>query len=211
MNQPSSARCQMSSQSASSIFLQSGSWKLTATRGFSAIEVIIVITISTLVMIMLANMFVTFNTSYTYQNARINTSSSAALFLNELSDYSLQASQIVSSRTFSSATYTTGSTTVIFELPAIDSSGNVLASTYDYVVFFASSTNLYRIVDANAGSTRLDGTKLLSDVLSNVTLTYDNVTPSSATSIVVNVLTQAVVKGKTAQSHLRQTVYLRNR
>jgi hypothetical protein len=100
---------------------------------------------------------------------------------------------------------------VVFEIPSINSSGNILSNTYDYAVLFSSTTNIYRIMDANASSARVDSTKKLTDVLQNLTLTYDNGTPSAANSIMVNILTSTTTKGKTPKTHLRQTIYLRNK
>jgi prepilin-type N-terminal cleavage/methylation domain-containing protein len=194
-----------------SLCLEARRSKLAAIRGFSAIEVLIVIAVSSLIMLALSNIFVTYYDSYAYQNAYINTSVSATTFLNDMNDLSLQASEIVSSHAFAGVTYTTGSTTVVFEIPSVNSSGEILANTSDYAVLFSSTTKLYRIMDADASSARLDGTKQFTDVLQNLTLTYNNPTPSSASNIVVNVLTQSTAKGKTATTHLMQTVYLRNK
>src|SRR4051812_12219701 len=103
-------------------------------RGFSFMELVIVMAISVILMLALVEIYVTFGNSYLYQNAGINISSSAAAFLNEFSDLGFQADAIVASRTVSGTTYTSGSTTVIFELPAINSSGDVVANAYDYAI-----------------------------------------------------------------------------
>src|SRR5882724_11083113 len=113
--------------------------------GFSVIELIIVIAISVVVLLAVSEIYITFGNSYLYQNANINASASAAAFLNEFNDMGLQADAIVTSRTVSGTTYTTSSTTVVFELPAQDSSGDIVASTYDYAILYASSTYAYRI------------------------------------------------------------------
>jgi prepilin-type N-terminal cleavage/methylation domain-containing protein len=181
------------------------------TRGFSVIEVLIVIVVASVVSLALSEIFLTYYDSYAYQNANINAASSAALFLNELNDLSLQADAIVGSRAFSGTTYTSGSTTVVFELPSINSSGDVIASTYDYTVLYASSTNIFRIMDADASSARADGTKKLSDALGNLTFTYNNATPSLASQVSANVTTLAISKKHTANTRLVQTVYLRNK
>lgn len=184
---------------------------MSGSRAFSLIEVIIVVAISALVAGALANIFFYYNSSYLYQNASVNVSSSAASFLNEMSELALQAKTISTSRAVSGTTYTTGSTTVVFELPAMNSSGDVLPNAYDYAILYATSTHLYRILDVHGSSVRKASTVQYSDVLSNLTLTYDNATPANATSITVDLSTATTSRGKTAATQLKQTVYLRNK
>jgi type II secretory pathway pseudopilin PulG len=180
-------------------------------RGFSTIEVVIVVAISAIVLLAVTEIYVTYNNSYIYQNARINDASSAARYLGEFSDLGLQADAVSASRTVSGTTYTTSSSTVVFELPAINSSGDVIANTYDYAIFYASSTGAYRTLDSNGSSARVAGTKKFSDVLNNLTFTYDSGTPSSATTVTADITTKSVVKQETFITHLKQQVYLRNK
>jgi len=180
-------------------------------RGFSLMEVVIVIAISVILILAVTEIYVTYSNSYLDQNAAINTSSSAAAFLNEFNNIGLQADAIVSSRTVSGTAYTTGSSTVIFELPAINSSGDVLSNTYDYAIFYSSSTGAYRLLDTNGSSARSSGTKLFSSFLSNLTFTYDNASPTSASGVTADITTQSTVKQTTYNSHLKQQVYLRNK
>jgi type II secretory pathway pseudopilin PulG len=180
-------------------------------RGFSTIELIIVIAISVILMLAVVEIYVTYSNSYLYQNAAINTSSSAAAFLNEFNDMSLQADAIVASRSVSGTTYTTGSTTVVFEIPAINSSGDIISNSFDYAILYASSTGAYRLLDVNGSSARVAGTKKFSDFVNNLTFTYDNASPTAASSVTADITTKSIVKQETFTSHLKQQVYLRNK
>jgi hypothetical protein len=180
-------------------------------RGFSTVEVVIVVAISAIVLMAVTEIYVTYNNSYVYQNANINDAASAALYLGEFNDLGLQADAVSASRTVSGTTYTTGSTTVVFEIPAINSSGDVIANTYDYAIFYASSTGAYRILDVNGSSARTAGTKEFSDVVDNLTFTYDSGTPSSASTVTADITTKSTVKLETFTTHLKQQVYLRNK
>ena len=178
--------------------------------GFSLLEVIIVIFISAVVVLAVFEIYITLSKTYLLQHASINASSGAAAFVNELQDMAHQADAIETSASISGTTYTSGSTTVVFELPAVNSSGDVLSNTYDYVTLYATSTNAYRVIDANASSARVDGTKKLSDVVQNLTFTYDTGTPSTATAVTIDMTTATTVKSNTVQTRLKQQVYLRN-
>jgi prepilin-type N-terminal cleavage/methylation domain-containing protein len=196
----------------SRIFLAPGTWHLTAKpRGFSLIETVVVIAISAIVMLGVYEIYITFGNSYLYQNARINNASGAALFMNEFNELSLQASAIVTSRTISGTTYTTGSTTLVYEIPAINSSGDIVATTYDYAILYSSSTNAYRILDANGSSARISGSKRLSDTLSNLTFTYNDTATTSSTAVTADITTNTTVKSQNFSTHLIQQVYLRNK
>ena len=182
-----------------------------SSRGFSVPEMVVIIFLSSVVFLGISQIYITYNSSYLYQNASINASLSAASFVNETADMALQASNIVASRTVSGTLYTTGSTTVILEIPSIDNDGDIITSTYDYAILFGSTTEAYRIMDAAASSARLDGTKMFSEVVSNLTFTYDNASPTVATALTVDITNQTAVKQQVVSTHLKQTVYLRNK
>jgi prepilin-type N-terminal cleavage/methylation domain-containing protein len=189
-----------------------GTWQLTAnSRGFSLIETVVVIAISAIVMLGVYEIYLTFGNSYLFQNAQINNASGAALFMNEFNDLSLQASSIATSRDVSGTTYTTGSTTLVYEIPAVNSSGDIVAAAYDYAIFHASSTDVYRILDANGSSARTSGTKRLSDTLSNLTFTYNDTATTSSTAVTADITTKTTVKSQNFSTRLIQQVYLRNK
>lgn len=121
-----------------------------------------------------------------------------------------QSDQIVSSHTFSGTPYSTGTATVVFELPSIDASGVVIAGSHDYIGITASGTQAYRFIDAAAGSARTSGTKLLAKSLSALLFTYDNASLSSVTSVAVDATTTSASHGKTAELHVYDHVYLKN-
>jgi len=122
----------------------------------------------------------------------------------------LQATQVVAAHTFSGVGYTSGTTTVIFELPSLDASGAVIPSTYDYVGVYAAGTQAYRITDMAPSSTRVGGTKMLTNSLDALAFTYDNASFASVASVTVDATTTATVRGTLTQLHLREHIYLRN-
>jgi prepilin-type N-terminal cleavage/methylation domain-containing protein len=180
-------------------------------KGFTLIETIVVLVIGVCTLMALVNLFFMFNNVYGYQQAFIATAGSASTVLNSLETYVAQAEQVLSSRTISGTTYTTGASTLVLQLPAIDSSGSVIANAKDYVVFYASSTKLYARVSPDASSVRTGGTKQLSGTLQSITFTYDSGTVTEATSVSIDVQTRSQYKTTPVQSRLTETIYLRNR
>ena len=179
-------------------------------RGFTLVEVVIVIFLFTLVMLAVVDLFISFNTSYSKQVANIGTAQSAAAFMNEVQRDVLQANSVAASHLYSGTTYTSDASTLVLTLPSVDASGNVVATMYDYAIFYLTGSTTYRIMDVDASSARAPGSKKLSDVMSYLTFTYNNVTPSSATNVTVDATTSATVKTQTFQTHLTQQIYLRN-
>jgi prepilin-type N-terminal cleavage/methylation domain-containing protein len=179
-------------------------------RGFTLIETVVVIAISVMALLALVNLFIVFNSIYGYQNAFIAAAGSAGGSMNSLEAYVSQAENVLASRTVSGTSYSSGTSTLVLEIPSIDSSGNALPSAKDYVVFHASGTVLYRIVAADNQSSRLSGQKQMSGTLSSLSLTYDDSDFTQVTNIVVDIRTQAVYKQQIVQSRLIEQLYLRN-
>jgi hypothetical protein len=122
----------------------------------------------------------------------------------------LQANRVVTSHTFFGVGYTSGASTVIFEIPSIDSSGSIITGAYDYVGIHASGTDAYRFVDAASGSSRVTEQKRLTNALNSMTFTYDNPDLSLVTNVIAEATTSSAVRGETLQMHLNEHVYLRN-
>lgn len=173
------------------------------------LETIVVISVTTLSLLALSNLFLVFNSIYSDQQASMATAGSAGAAMNALEAAVLPADHVLASHPFGGTTYTSGATTLVLELPAVDSSGSILAAK-DYVVFYASSTDLYRLTAATAGSTRTSGTKLFSTTLSALSFTYDNADFTQVTSVTADIRTSAQVKQQAFESHLREQIYLRN-
>ncbi len=179
-------------------------------RAFTIIEVLVVIAIFSIVMMAVLELYLNFYKTYAIQNAIINNSYSAGAILNETANLVHQANTIVTSKVFSGSSYTTSSSTLILEIPSITSSGDVVSGKYDYAVMYFASTSLYRMLSADAASSRTSGTKLLSNVVNSFSFTFNSGTPSLATRVIVDLITQSIVKQQTLQTHLTGTVYLRN-
>jgi len=180
------------------------------TRGFSLIETFIVIAISVVAFIALANLFLMFNSLYGYQQAFMAGAGSASNAMNAFEAAVFPADHVLASHSFNGTTYSSATTTLVLELPAVDGSGNIIAGTNDYIVFYPSSTTLYRLTAAGAGSTRVSGLKQLSTTLNTISFTYDNTDFTKVSNVTADIVTQAQFKQQTVQSHLNEQIYLRN-
>jgi len=180
------------------------------TKAFTLIEVVITVALFAILMFGLSQLYIVNNRVVTFQKSVMGVSLDASNIVDAVRSAASQAFHIVASHTFSGVSYTSATTTVVFELPTVDSSGNIIANTYDYVGIYSSGKNVYRITDAASGSDRLSGTKQLADVLGGLSFTYDAASFPSVASVTVNATTTALVRGQTTQAHLREHIYLRN-
>lgn len=179
-------------------------------NGFTITESIIVIGVTVMALIALVNLFLVFNSIYGYQQAFMATAGSAGNAMNAFETAILPADHVLTSHSFSGTTYSSGAMTLILELPAIDSSGNIISGTHDYIAFYSSSATLYRLTVAGAGSTRVSGLKQLSTTLSSLSFSYNDTDFTKVTNVTADIQTQAVFKQQTVQSHLSEQMYLRN-
>lgn len=180
--------------------------------GFTIIEVIIVVAISSVLMLGLLGTFDWQNKVYNLEQAEVLSTGSARVAMNNITTNLAQGLGIVASRTVGGTNYTTGVSTVIVQIPSYNSSGTLLANTYDYVVYTLSGSNLEQVVELGANSDRPLVTKRLSDKVETFALSYNNANATLASQVTVNLVTRAYYRGnKSASVQLTETIFLRNK
>ncbi len=179
-------------------------------RAFTLIETIVVVALSAIMMIVLGALIYNFNMTTAYEQASAQSSGSANGFMRELESLTLPADAVLQTHDFSDGTVTSSSTVLVLEIPSIDSSGNVIANTYDYAEFYVTGTDAYRRLEANALSSRVSGTKLLSSTVSALTFTYNNTDFTQVNVVTADLETQAQVQQDILADHLHEQIRLRN-
>jgi hypothetical protein len=133
------------------------------------------------------------------------------------------ADHVVDSRTVGSKTYATADDEIIFEIPSIDGSGNIISGTYDYVIYHLDDTvktkiKLERIIDVDVLSSRVNGARIITGNINTLNFSSGGIGLSSIGD--VTTLTQieiALAAGRTASSgqvinqNLSSVVELRNK
>lgn len=180
-------------------------------RGFSFAEALIALAILIFVLLAMLFIFKNFSGVFSFQQASIRTSGSARTAADEIQSTVLQADKVVETHSFSGNSYDTDGDTLVLEIPAVDGSGNILSGKYDYAVFYVNGTNLYKRVDADGESSRSSETKQLSDTLSSIAFTYDNVDLNLVGKVNVDIQTQARGGRQTVSADLQREMYLRNK
>lgn len=115
------------------------------------------------------------------------------------------------------AGYTGGATTLILDIPAIDSSDNFLYSgsqkVYDHVIYYVDGNNLHKLVLSDNASSRLHGqnnsNQVILDNVSSLVFSYDQAPPSS-TMVTTSLTIQNTGQGQTQTINVTAEAKRRN-
>lgn len=179
-------------------------------RAFTLIETVVTIAIALVLVLATTQLYVVYGRIILVEQSSIEVTLGGSSIMDATRDAGLQAVRVVETHAFSGVTYTSATSTVIFELPTVDQSGVIVAGSYDYVAIFASSTDVYRIADVAVGSSRSAGQKQLTSVLGALSFIYDSATFSAVTSVLVDATMSATTRGVTTSAHFHEHIYLRN-
>ncbi len=187
--------------------------------GFSLIESITVIGIMTIILVMINQIF-TVDYDYTIKAlARIDNDNGAILAMRRIGELTRGATAVLSSKTINGTLYTTSPTTLVLQMPSLDSSGNVISGCSDYLAIYRDvtvTTQIWTDIDINsvtcAGGTsvRVDGKKLLTGNNAALTFSYNNWQPYNATRISVFLVNQKTVRTTTLTTKTWTSIFLRN-
>ncbi len=179
-------------------------------RAFTLVETMIVIAISAIMFITISILIFKFNMTSEYQQAILQSSGSASALIKEVETLTLPADAVLLTHIFSGVTRTSTSTTLVLEIPSIDSSGNIIPNAHDYAAFYTTGTIAYRTLEKNAASVRVSGTKKLSDTVQSLTFTYNNAALTAADIVTVDAQMQTHAKQELMYDHRQQQIRLRN-
>ncbi len=113
--------------------------------------------------------------------------------------------------------YTGGATTLILDIPAIDSSNNFLYTgsqkIYDHVIYYLDGNNLHKHVLSDNASSRLHGQnnsdQIILNNVSSLTFSYNPALPGS-TTVATNLTIQSSGQGTTQSVNVTSEAKRRN-
>jgi prepilin-type N-terminal cleavage/methylation domain-containing protein len=180
-------------------------------QGFTLLEVLIVLGISVVMLMGLLNLFEWHQKVYAQEVAHVRTTGAVRSTMLQMSEDVAQAVAIETTHTFSGTTYTSTNNTIVLRLPAVDSSDNVIASTYDYVVYYLSDGSLYQKVDPGTNSARGAVSKLIAENIDIFDLTYDNATVTFASYVTIDIQATIPTRNNNVSTRIIDTIFLRNK
>ncbi len=186
--------------------------------GLSVIEFLVVAALVGLFIPVLMTVFRYTFRSYNWQIAQSSIQLSSRASLERITEHSQQARAVVASQ----GTYTTGSTTLILQLPAIDASQTIIPLTYDYIIYRPDPTNpdtLQEIIQADASSARQSIIRSLQHNLGSISFNYydsagtvlsSNNYPSTK-RVLIDMVAQEIRYRQTIEKEYREYATLRNK
>jgi prepilin-type N-terminal cleavage/methylation domain-containing protein len=175
-------------------------------KGFTLIELIIVIALVSAGSFVITSMFISQNRLYRSQNAELDVTSQVRFALDDIDNYVRQATRVLP--TYS--TYTTSSVVLVLEIQSVNASDQLVPGTYDYIVYYLSSGDLMRQTFADPASTRASSTKQVGSGISNLDFTYNNSDLNLVTEVSTSITASEVAGSQTRSFSNDTKAKLRN-
>jgi hypothetical protein len=183
-------------------------------RGMTLMETLVVIGIMTMIMVVISRILVVNDELFSYSLARMDADRGATLAMRRFSELARGASAVVASHDIAGTTYASDDDSLVLQLPSVDASGNLIASSYDYVAFYRHATEtdeIWTATDAADGSVRADGAKLLTAYNDVLIFRYDDPDRTDASRVSAYLENSNVSRGRTISSDAWTSIFLRNK
>ena len=154
-------------------------------KGYLLVELFVAFTVIALLSIVVAQTTISLVRFYKRQMALVDVQRRSTIGIELLREAAKGAEEVLASRTINGIPYVSGTSTVAFVLPAIDSDGDLLAGT-DYIGFHRDSSNpllLKQNIDADPSSVRNDGISTIATFVDVFHIRYNTSTPADADHI----------------------------
>jgi len=181
--------------------------------GFTLAELVVVIGLFGILLVLGFGILLSNYRFYANQSDEIRAVNATREAGNRLSELARGAGAFVVSYTYGSTTYTTGPTTVILQIPSIDSSDAIIVGSFDYGIVtqdLVSSNRLIIITDPDPQSARRERTLELTDKLTGFLLTYDNSDLALAKNVEYEITVTYDAAASPATEHVVGAATLRN-
>lgn len=187
-------------------------------KGFTLTEVLVAMAIAGIAGAILIALLVQNNGLFYTQSAKINQGVALNDSVTSISNDIRSSSAVVAGYPVSSPTTLSGTSSIVLQYPSLDSNGDVIDQTFDYLTITQDASNpqiLREQVFPDAQSTRKSGNKVLATNLSDVNFSYfDNsgntITPSAATKVGFSIILLNNIAGHPQQSSGSAVITLRN-
>lgn len=188
---------------------------LTIDNGFSLVELLVVITLTILVGGLLLSILVSNTNVFYRETAKVSQGVGVNDVLSNVSENVKQSIGVASGYPVSSPTYTSGAATLVVKLPSIDQSGNTLANTFDYVVYYQDVDKLRFKIFPDPLSKRPLEDKILVTNLDSLNFEYFDkqgvsISPTAAAKVKLTIILEQKAGTTTQTSTNSVEVELRN-
>jgi len=176
-------------------------------RGLTLIEVIVVMSIFAVASIVIGSIYISHNKFYTIESAAADIKTQKSIFTQDFKETAESATSVAASYVFNGITRSSSSSTIVFKLPAIDGSGNIIAAKFDYAAFYGEGNKTYLETAPDAASIRKNIKRQLADTAQDLNFRYDTALPQDAEVVGVSLY----LKNGNEEAKIDASVHLRNK
>ena len=183
-------------------------------KGFvTLIELLLVIVLASIVLIFLFQVYLSHSSQISSQKAQINVDIASRSALDEIGSKLREGKLVLPQAVIGGQTYTTGTQTVVVQVPSIDSSGIAIPSLSDILVFInpSGTTQLREIISPDSSSNRRAMNHILLNNVLSLNFTYNNADLSQVTSIDIELSSFEVVPRSQKVFSDKISITLRNK
>ena len=148
-------------------------------NGFTLVELQVASFIAVVTLIALFSLYIfswrNFTIGGTILDVYANSRNASSLLIRDIRS----AKQVVSSY----GTYTTTDHSIVLMVPSINSTGGVINSKYDYIIYILQGSDIYRIVQSDASSSRQNENHVIGRYCSSLTFSSGGVTLSGIANL----------------------------
>jgi len=175
--------------------------------GMTLIEIVISMSIFVVAFMVISSLFIYHTKLFSLQESTGSLKLQKALFSKRFRESAEPAKAIAPSITLNGSPYISSSSTIIFQIPAINESDEIITGIYDYIVIYRENTDLFIETDADSLSQRKDIKQKIANTATNLIFRYDTDSPTDA-SFVSGYLK---MEGNNASDEIMISAYLRNK
>ncbi|HEY5601241.1 MAG TPA: type II secretion system protein [Patescibacteria group bacterium] len=182
--------------------------------GFTLIELIVAIGLFGLISLLAGGVYLGQIRLFNRQNAQVDIVSQNQIILDDMVDEIRNSSQVASGVTVGSDTYASGTNQLVLRLISIDSSGQLLANSFDHLIYYlegsSSPYTLHKRLVPDASSSRSGYDDVKSADVSSIIFSYSDLDFANVTSIDISLTTVKKVENKDKTLTTTTKAILRN-
>jgi prepilin-type N-terminal cleavage/methylation domain-containing protein len=184
-----------------------------ARRGFTLLEIIIVLTIALVCFLIILGMYISQSQLYASESDISELQTVGSITQETIAGTIEQGMEIMESRTINSVAYASDSNTIIIKLPAYNASKQIITGVYDYIAFNFDAENSKIISDTETGtgSARIAGQKTIANFVSALNFRYNDNIWTNVSEVEITLAVKKETGGAEREEQTFKTVQMKNK
>lgn len=182
-------------------------------RGFTILEIIIVLAIALVCFLIILGMYISQSQLYTSESDISELQTINSIAQETISGTIEQGMEIVGSQTINGTAYASDSNTIIVKLPAYNASKQIISNIYDYIAFDFNNADSKIIsnTETGAGSARISGEKTIASFVGALNFRYNDNVWANVSEVEMTLVTKKEINGTEREEQTFKTIKMKNK